>query len=336
MTPFRFPTQSLEDVELIEEVPVRRTGVTSRDLEAAYGSVHPQSAEHRLVWQEPVVARDGALSMRRVYRKLPGVPLAGEMLKQSTLGARATVTVQEVAAGTPCDEGVTVLESVVEPKDAQTARKRTVAMEWPLLTGKLLDAETRTPVSVEKQVVPAATVLDEAGPLVVDQKLELMDKWRSVRVVTSLDRLPEDYQELKSLDFRFPGLFYDFDTATHIVSYRHAISCTVPARVVVTFGYAAEDLDFYVIRPVSWSFPSGFSASGVLTNGEVIEYPVGTFIDPSSASALPLPSFVTVPASSPTRAEYEAAIGTYVTVKGASERWKGGVWRTERWQVKLA
>ena len=99
----------------------------------------------------------------------------------------------------------------------------------------------------------------------------------------------------------------------------------VAARVNVSFGYEEVEPALYEIKPVSWIYPLGFSVESVLTNGEQFSYEKSATVSVS----------VTVPLSSPTRAEYEALIGTYVTVTGASERWKGGVFRTELWQVKL-
>jgi len=526
-TPFRYPTQSLADLELVEDVPIRSTGMTAAVVEAAFGSPHPKSAEHLLVWQEPVVARDGTLSMRRVYRKLPGAALSGELVRESTWGAPAQVVSQDVAAGTHADTGLNVVESAVEPKDAQLARKRTTTVQWPALTSQRLNArgdvetltegkvapstplpaacvtttelrlqaetvdrsrlvsaavtahaelidkargdsalipgrlraaelyqiddvivppetepdalsasvvesrvvaktraqsvkrttsrtganlpsvtdrklgphgellestealvdvqttpagafdiatdsvhdtgtgvavrsttrlaagqsypvlsgysiepETRTPVTIVRDIVPADTVLDTPAQLVIDRKLRAVDKWRSIRIVTSLDALPAAFSEQKHIRFRFPGLFYSYDPVTGIASYRHAVSCMIPALVQVSFGYELVNIDFLVIRPVSWHYPSGFTVSSVLTNGEQIDYTTtaDAASDSSGATAAathPLPTAVTVPLSNPTRAQYEALIGTYATVTGASERWKGGVWRTETWQVKL-
>lgn len=526
-TPFRYPTQSLADLELVEEVPLRSTGMTSV-LEAAFGSPHPKSAEHLLVWQEPIAGRDGALSIRRVYRKLPGAALAGELVRESTWGAAAQVVSQDVATGTHADSGLNVIESAVEPKDAQIARKRTTTVQWPalasqrltargdvetlreskvapntalpeasvnttelrldaetadrsrlvagsvtahselidksrgdsaliparlraaelyqvddaivppdtqpdalsasvveskvvaksrtqsvkrttsragttlpcvtdrklgpngellesvealvdlqttpagafdiasdvvldtgtgvavrsttrlaagesypVLTGHSIEPETRTLATIVRDIVPADTVLDTSLQLAIDQKLRAVDKWRSIRIVTSLDALPAACTEQKHFRFRFPGLFYSFDPTTGIASYRHAVSCMVPATVQISFGYECVNFDFLVIRPVSWHYPSGFTVSSVLTNGEQIDYTATSAITSTDAggsmttSVLAKPVSVTVPLSTPTRAQYEALMGTYATVTGASERWKGGVWRTEIWQVKL-
>jgi len=325
--PFRFPTQHVCDFELVEEVPVRAglavSGVS--EVEAAYGSPHPKAPEHRLVWQEPVMGRDGALSMRRIYRKLPGLALLGEAVRSTTWGAAATTTTQDVATGTPADSGLNVLESVVEPKDAQTARKRTTSVEWPVLTGKSLEPETRTPITSTRRMVAADAPLPADGPLVLDRKLNVVNKWRSIQIVTSLDALPAAYVEHKQHTFRFPGLFYGFDPAGGGgVTKREAFSRTVAARVEVSFGYEEVEPELMEIVPVSWSYPLGFTVSEVLTNGEHFDYVA------SSASVS-----VTVPQSTPSRTAYEALIGTYATVTGASVRWKGGVWRTELWKVKL-
>ena len=215
--PFRYPTQNLDDLELIEELPVRSTGMTASMVEAAFGTPHPKSAEHLLVWQEPVVARDGALTMKRVYRRLPGAPLSGEMVRESTWGAPATVTTQDVAAGTHADTGMNVIESMVEPRDAQTARKRTTTVDWPTLTARSVEPTTRTSLTVTRQIVPADTELVSQTSLMVDQEIRAIDKWRSIRIVTSLDTLPAAFQEQKHLRFRFPGLFYGYDSSTGIV-----------------------------------------------------------------------------------------------------------------------
>ena len=325
--PFRFPTQHACDFELVEEVPVRAGLAVSgaSEVEAAYGSPHPKAPEHRLVWQEPVAGRDGALLMRRTYRKLPGEALVGGAVRANTWGAAATTTTQDVPTGTPADSGLNVLESVVEPRDAQTARRRTTLVEWPVLTGKSLEPETRTPLTTTRRMVAADSPLPADDPLVLDRKVNVVNKWRSIQIVTSLDALPAAYVEHKQHVFRFPGLFYGFDpTGGGGVAKRDAFSRTVAARVEVSFGYEEVALELLEIVPVSWSYPLGFTVSEVLTNGEHFDY-----LANKEAVAL------TVPQSLPSRAEYEALIGSYAAVTGASARWKGGIWRTELWKVKL-
>ena len=326
--PFRFPTQHALDFELVEEVPVRAGVAVSgaSEAEAAYGSPHPRCPDHRLVWQEPVAGRDGSLVMRRTYRRLPGAALPGEAMRQATWGAVAVTTTQDVPTGTPADAGLHVLESVVEPRDAQTARKRTMAVpEWPVLTGRLTEPETQTPMSVTRRMVAAGEPLPEAAPLVVDRKLNAVNKWRSIQIITSLDALPSAYVQHKEHAFRFPGLFYGFDPAGGGgVMKRDAFSRTVAARVEVSFGYVEVVPELVEIVPVSWSYPLSFDVSEVLTNGEHFTYDV-------KGEAVT----VAVPQSTPSRAQYEALVGTYAAVAGSSERWKGGVWRTEIWKVKL-
>jgi len=332
--PFRFPTQHGCDFELIEDVPVRAglSASGASEVEAAYGSPHPKAPEHRLVWQEPVSGRDGALFMRRTYRQLPGAVLVGEAVRANTWGAAATTTTQDVPTGTPADSGLNVLESVVEPKDAQIARKRTTSVDWPVLTGRSLEPQTCTPMTTIRQMVAADAPLPADSPLVIDRKMNVVNKWRSIQIITSLDALPAAYVEHKQHAFQFPGLFYGFDpngtsfdglTVGGIMK-RDAFSRTVAARVEVSFGYEEVEPQLMEIAPVSWSYPGGFTQSEVLTNGEHYEYTSGK--DTIS---------VTVPQSVPSRADYEALIGSYATVAGSSERWKGGVWRTELWKVKL-
>ena len=263
--------------------------------------------------------------MRRTYRKLPGLALPGEAVRSATWGAVATTTTQDVATGTPADSGLNVLESVVEPKDAQTARKRTTSVEWPVLVGKSLEPQTRTPMTTTRRMVTAESPLPADGPLVLDRRLNAVNKWRSIQIVTSLDALPAAYAEHKQHVFRFPGLFYGFDpVGGGGVAKREAFSRTVAARVEVSFGYEEVEPELLEIVPVSWSYPLGFSVSEVLTNGEQFHY----LASKETVS-------VTVPQSTPSRAEYEALIGSYATIAGSSERWKGGVWRTELWKVKL-
>ena len=325
--PFRFPTQDACDFELVEEVPVRAGAAANgaSGVEAAYGSPHPKSPEHRLVWQEPVRGRDGTLSMRRTYRKLPGAVLAGETMRAATWGAAATTSVQDVPTGTPADTGLHVLESVVEPKDAQMARKRTVCVEWPVLTGRALEPQTRTPMTVTRRMVAPDAPFPVDSPLVIDRKLTAINKWRSIQMITSLDALPAAYVEHRQHAFRFPGLFYGFDpTGGGGVSKREAFSRTVAARVEVSFGYAEVEPELLEIVPVAWNYPLSFDVSEVLTNGEHFEYTVK-----EATVSLDLPQ------SAPSRAQYETLIGTYAAVAGASERWKGGIWRTEVWKVKL-
>lgn len=324
--PFRFPTQDSCDFELVEEVPVR-AGLAvngASGMEAAYGAPHPKAPGHRLVWQEPVAGRDGALSMRRTYRRLPGAALAGEAMKSASWGAVAATTVQDVPTGAPADFGLNVLESVVEPKDAQTARKRTTAVpEWPVLTERALESETGTPLTVTRRMVAADAPLPEPGPLVIDREVMAVNKWRSIQVVKCLDVLPAAYVEHKQHSFRFPGLFYSFDPVGGVSS-RDAFSRTVAARVEVSFGYEEVEPELMTIIPVSWNYALNLDGSEMLTNGESFSYMAGsTVVD------------VMLPLSTPSRSEYEAMIGTWVTVVGKCERWKGGIWRTELWKVKL-
>ena len=328
LPPFRFPTQDACDFELVEEVPVR-AGVAvngASEAEAAYGSQHPKAPDHRLIWQEPVAGRDGALVMRRIYRRLPGAPLSGEVLRAATWGAAAVTTLQDVPTGTPAETGLNVLESVVDPKDAQIARKRTTSVDWPVLTSRTVESETQTPMTITRRMVAADSALPADSPLVVDRKVTAINKWRSIQIVTSLDALPTAYVQYKEHAYRFPGLFYGFDatSGTAGISKRDAFSRTVAARVEVSFGYTEVVPELMEIVPVSWSYPLSFDVSEVLTNGEHFDYLVkeaGVSVD--------------MPKSSPSRAEYEALIGSYVAVTGTSARWRGGVWRTELWKVKL-
>ena len=96
------------------------------------------------------------------------------------------------------------------------------------------------------------------------------------------------------------------------------------ARVEVSFGYAEVVPELLEIVPVSWSYPLNLDGADMLTNGESFTYEVSSTL-----------VTVKLPQSTPSRAEYEGLLGTYATVSGASERWKGGVWRTELWKIKL-
>lgn len=511
LPPFRFPTQSLEDVELIEEVAVRQVGMT--EPQADYGTPHPKSEAHRLVWQEPVMGRDGAVTMRRIYRKLPGKPLVGALVRDATWGAAATVTTQEVAVGSPPDTGVNVVESVVEPRDAQCARKKTTEVAWPvlvsqrvnargdletitesrvsphavlpepgvttmevrldaetahrsrltvgeveshttleervlgdvgviptrlramevyrtmeslvapgsgldlpgeegvlaskvvgknahqsvkrttvregeelpsvsdfklggegelleitealvpegtlptggyevisdmvretgagvavqtttrlkggeeysILSGYTVDAETRTPIEVVRQMVPAGSALTEGDPLILDQKIQAIDRWRSLHVITRFTETPAPYQEYRYVNYQFPGLFYNYAPAAGgAVFYRHSVNRVAKVSVEVSFGASRVDVGLFQLRPTTWSYPNGFHATNVLTNGETFTYMVGT-----------VSLTMTVPTSVPSRSEYETMIGTDVVIGGSSHRWKAGLWRTEVWKVTL-
>ena len=324
--PFRFPTQTLDDVELIAEVPVRAGLAVNGTLEAQaeYGSPHPKAPEHRLVSQEPVAGRDGGLLMRRVYRRLPGAELAGAAIRSANWGAPTTVSTRDVAPGTEADSGFNVVESVVEPKDAQTSRRKTTAVaEWPVLTERSLEPQTGTPVTATHTMVAAGSALPEATALTLDRKLTAVNKWRSIQIITSLDGLPASYVEYRERSFRFPALFYGYDMVTG-VSKRVAFSHTVAARVEVSFSEIASEPELFSFIPVSWNFPGPCDASEVLTNGETLVYTYDSKI-----------LSLTVPTSTPTRSAYEAQVGSYVAVQGACERWKGGIWRTELWKVKL-
>ena len=227
--PFRFPTQDAGDLELVEESPFR----VGMPLEAAYGAPHPKVPEHRLVWQEPVTGRDGALFMRRVYRRLPGTLLMGQAMKASW-GAVAQTSVQDVPTGTAADSGFTVLESTVEPRDAQSARKRTVSVpEWPVLVSREVEYETRTPVTVTRRMVAADAPLPEFDPLVIERRLTAVNPWRSVETVRRLEAVPEGYTEHKPRSVRFP--------ARSGVHERAAFTLTVMARVEVSFSLECEE-----------------------------------------------------------------------------------------------
>ncbi len=325
--PFRFPTQDPSDVELVVEVPVR-AGLSvagTFEAEAQYGSPHPKSPEHRLVSQEPVPGRSGAITMRRVYRRLPGTALVGEALRSTNWGAVTSTSSQEVPVGTAADTGLNVLESVVEPKDAQVSRKKTTSVEeWPVLTERSVESQTGTPLTTTHTMVAAGSALPDASPLTLERKLSAVNKWRSIQIVTSLDALPASYVEYREKSVRFPGLFYGYDTDMGI-SKRVAFSRTVAARVEVSFSESPVEPDLYLINMVQWNYPGTFDCSDVLTNGETVVYAYDSNI-----------LSLTVPKSTPTRSDYEALIGGYVTLYGSCERWKGNIWRTELWKIRLA
>jgi len=316
----RYPVQALEDFEIVEEALVRQ----GSDTGVAYGTPHPRSPEHVLVWQEPKLTSDGQFLMRRLYRKLPGEALPGELVRETTWGESASVVVQDVPTGTPADSGLNVIESVVEPKDAQIARKRTVSVEWPTLVSRGVEAETRTPLTTTRQIVETGSALPVASPLVIEQEIKALDKFRSLQTVSVLDQMPASYVEYRHLRFKFPGLFYDFTPGSSgFVNRRAAFSEIVSARVTVSFSAGATEPAIRQFQPVSWSYPGGFHGASLLTNGEEVTYTVST-------SQLTL----TVPQSIPSRSQYEALIGQYIAVLATCQHWKGGIWRTELWEVK--
>jgi len=317
---FRYPTQNVLDVELVEEVPVRAglAGHGLSELELAYGTPHPRATGHRLVWQEPVAG-----GMRRIYRRLPGMELGGEAVRSNSWGAVVTTT-QDVPTGTPADTGLNVLESIVEPKDAQMARKKTTTVEWPELITRSLESQTGTPMTTTRRMVAADAPLPENTPLTLERKVEDVNKWRSIQVITSLDALPAAYAEYRERSYRFPGLFYSFNPSGGGVTQRAAFTRSVMARVEISFGHEPVEPELFVVTPVSWRYPLGFNVSEVLTNGEIFNY---------IASGSPVS--LTVPASTPTRAQYEALVGSYIPIAGKCERWKGTLWRTELWKIRL-
>lgn len=510
--PFRYPNQDGDDLELLEEVAMRRADWQAALVLTAYGTPHPHSPEHRLVSQEPVIGRDGEVTVRRVYRKLPGAVLTGEVVKDATWGARAEVRVQDVAPGTPADEGLNVTESVVEAKDGQMARKRTTEVEawpvlisrrlnargdvetvtqervapetplppgtltaearveaetqhrsrltrhevdshceldelargdhlqiparlraldvlkttesivapgtfpdplgdgvvaskvagksrhqsikrtvrredgvlpeavdykigsdgelletreslvpdgtlptggfgvvsdvvretgagyavrqrtqlasgeaYPVLVNRAVDAETQVAIRTERYVVVAGSSFLMGDPLVVDQKIQAVDRWRSLHFITRLESLPPAHQFRKQVSFNFPGLFYGYDALPSGTVYsRRAFTRTVEAVVEISYGYGEVPLNILEIITASWSYPRSLSGGNLLTNQETYTFPVQG--DPYTW---------TLPHTTPTRTAYEAMIGQYAVVGGNSVRWKGGVWRTERVKVKL-
>lgn len=308
------------------DVPVRAGIAVNGTLEsqADYGSPHPKSPDHLLVSQEPVPGRDGSITMRRVYRRLPGTALAGEATRSANWGAVTTTSSQDVPVGTAADTGINVVESVVEPQDAQTARKKTTSVtEWPVLAEHSLEPQTGTPMTTTHTMVAAGAALPDATALTVDRKLTAVNKWRSIQIIASLDAMPSAYAEYRERSFRFPGLFYSYDPTTGI-SKRAAYSRTVAARVEVSFSATAAEPQLFAIAPVAWSYPGTCDCSDVLTNGETVVYTYNSTV-----------LSLAVPASTPARSAYEALVGTYVAVQGACECWKGNIWRTELWKVRL-
>jgi hypothetical protein len=194
---------------------------------------------------------------------------------------------------------------------------------YPLLTGRGLEPQTRMPWSVTEQIVAAGMALPAPSALVIESTIKAVDKWRSIQTATTLDAMPASYVEYRNLHFRFPGLFYGYEAmAGGIVSERRTFSHSVVARVTVSFSDTGAAPVLQAIVPVAWSYPLGFTASDVLTNGEHFDYTDGT----TSLS-------LDVPASTPSRTDYEALIGSYIAVQGTCTRWKGGIWRTELWEI---
>lgn len=234
-----------------------------------------------------------------------------------------------VPEGTGPDGGFGVISDVIKGTGTGVAVRTTTRLKpgenYPTLTGYQIDAETQTPVEVTRQVVPPSTEPAEDDPLILDQKIQPIDRWKSLHIVTRLKSLPDPYTEYRYANFHFPGLFYHYSpTAGGAVFYRSAVNRVTRISVEVSFGTGRVDIGVMEIRPVTWSYPNGFHCANVLTNGETFSYTVAS-----------TPLILTVPESVPTRSEYEALIGTEAVIGGSSARWKGGIWRTEVWKVIL-
>lgn len=226
--------------------------------------------------------------------------------------------------------GLTILDAKLEAIDTAHSTKTVRQLDdaaFPILTSHQIEPETKTPITTTKQIVAANSVLTSDNPLIIDQYVKSVDKWRSIKVVVSLDRLPDPFIEYRQFEYIFPALFYNFAYDPRVgtaISKRAAFARACLAKINVTFTETEQETAPYVIQPVSWNFPLGNTVHDVLSNGEEFTYQIGSDIFTINA-----------PNSSPSRSSYESLIGVYTTIKKTSEKWRGGVYRNEEWQIQM-
>jgi hypothetical protein len=192
---------------------------------------------------------------------------------------------------------------------------------YPLLKGERIDEETGGLIKIEKQIVDAAgtPISSYTGGREFEEHRPI-DKYKSLYIKTTYS-LPASYEDTDEITYQFPALFYSYSYVSDLGSFslvRDAFSKTVNARVVYSWTATKQSMTFFDVTPTGWSFPQGFSFRNVLSDG-------GTYAGTQNGISFSVP----FPASSPTRSDYEALIGSEQLIGGYSKRVRPTMWKNK-------
>ena len=159
LTQAAFPTQASDDVTLTEDVAysILANGAVNLAI-PAFGAPHPRSALHKLVAVAFLGGNEGKVWYRLTFSKLPGHLLPGATVSEQTWGAAAVVTKQAVPTGTAPATGLGVVQSDVQPQDAETATATATTVTWPTLTTTRINERGDTETQLQTKVVPGTAL----------------------------------------------------------------------------------------------------------------------------------------------------------------------------------
>ena len=300
---------------------------------------------------EPI---DSVRSRKATVESSGPTSLQATSLVDSAVGQVPAIVSQSIVSpSTTPAGGKFILQDQISAIDEAKARRETVTVaDYPNLTTYDLDEPLGVVIINERTVVNHNEPYS-APPLILSSTDRPIDQWKTLRITSRLANLPETRIEYKTQQFTFPAILdavvvtslnlgfgnvqIDEDTTefeTEINKYvsvtpiiRPAVSTPTNIRVVTTF-YASPPLPdtLFGILPQSVSFSGSllsFNFGDVILNNLTIGPITASPYDNRYAG---LSESISFAASSPTKSEYDALIGTEVVTFSDVEYYRSNLW----------
>lgn len=196
---------------------------------------------------------------------------------------------------------------------------------FPTLIEYDQDEESGAMITTYYTVVEAAGVVPPSVIVGVITRYKRIDKWRSLQIITVFST-PPSYSEYKFAAHNFPSLFeaWSYNEACGATfRQRSGFSAFTHCRVDISYGSVVTNISGLLIKPNTFSVSKFFRISEVLNNQETL-----TLTGDCSGSLI-------LPASVPSRSQYQSLIGGFSLIAGESGLWKARLFRTTRLYYKM-
>lgn len=265
----------------------------------------------------------------------------------------ATVSQSIVAPNISPSGGKFVLQDQISAIDsAKSRRERVTVSTYPELTTYDLDENLGVVVITDREVVDHNTPYS-APPLVVTSTDRPIDQWKTLRITSRLSALPADRTEYKTQQFTFPAILNVIQITQASLGYgrvpinnttteyktginkyvgiypdmRAAVSVPTRIKIVTSFHSSPPLPDtVYQIKTQNVSFSGSlmaFNFGDVLCD---VVGPISIQADAFDQRYSGLTESIQFPASSPTRTQYNLAIGTEKVIFSDVEYYKSNLW----------
>ena len=222
----------------------------------------------------------------------------------------------------------------------------------PVLTGYQYEPDLNVIVTNTKQTIAAGTAAPSFQNGLISSRDEPLDKWRTIRIQSTINSLPDTRTEYKTGSYSSPNLLTGFNNSVYNfpdgqIQYnvtpvmRAERSFQTVFKYVTSYQYgqpsptASTLFDPLSIHVIYKGFFFNIDIPNCLTNsGLSVRFFTG-INTPAAAYYGSIDETYTVPTTSTTASSYASLVGTYQLISYEIDYWKANIWRSSQTYVLL-